>query len=119
MAGSQALNAQDAVTVAEPKWPPPIQNAAAAVVPGGDYANVQRTVGFHLKHPRRLRLKAATGSEETTGGLQKGRAEKTQQDDRAPEQGKRPFLVITILHQVKYQVQRGNRVQILSLAPAL
>lgn len=29
-AAGQALNAEAAVTVAEPKWPPPIQNAAAA-----------------------------------------------------------------------------------------
>lgn len=80
MAGSQALNAEDAVTVAEPRWPPPIQNATAAVVTDGDYANVQRTVGFHLKRPRRLRRKAATRSEETPGGWQKATAEKTQQD---------------------------------------
>lgn len=32
MAAGQALNAEAAVTVAEPRWPPPIQNAGAAVV---------------------------------------------------------------------------------------
>lgn len=60
VADSQALNAEDAVTVAEPRWPPPIQNPTAAVVTDRDYANVQRTVGLRPKHPRRLRLKAVT-----------------------------------------------------------
>lgn len=46
MDDGQAPGAEDAVTVAEPRWPPPIQNAAAAVVAAGDYAKVQRTAGL-------------------------------------------------------------------------
>lgn len=81
MADSQALNAEDAVTVAEPRRPVPIQNAAAAVVSDGDYAKVQRTVGFHLKHPRRLRLRAARGAEE----IRKGHGGKKKKTSRIAE----------------------------------
>lgn len=125
VAGSQALNAEDAVTVAEPRWPPPIQNATAAVVTGGDYANVQRTVGLRLKHPRRLRLKAVTWSEET-GSLQKGREKTGLQRCMTVDHGKNAqlintnetnssritedyrkemsqFMIIKILYEVKYK----------------
>lgn len=49
----QAPGAGDGVTVAEPRWPPPIQNATAAVVvAAGDYANARRTVGLRPRPER-------------------------------------------------------------------
>lgn len=57
VAAGQALNAEAAVTVAEPRWPPPIQNAAAAVVvASAGHANVRRTVGLRPSRPRHRHL---------------------------------------------------------------
>lgn len=52
-----ALNTEHGVTVAEPRWPPLIQNAPATVITETDYANVNRTVGLDLKHGCRPRQK--------------------------------------------------------------